>query len=156
MPDNGEVFIFFQFGNCFLQLYRVRYPDFAAGRIKTFVLPRVPEPFLLSILSPRLPWWLQHLMKQTLLNRKSGTAWHWTIRPENCIGFLLPTDPETIHLKSVANYPQIRLLHLPERKGKVAAMNRAIRFVETPYAIFSDANTLLNPTLRARNRETLC
>lgn len=45
----------------------------------------------------------------------------------------------------VANYPQIRLLHLPERKGKVAAMNRAIRFVETPYAIFSDANTLLNP-----------
>ncbi|HEY4966913.1 MAG TPA: glycosyltransferase family 2 protein [Puia sp.] len=45
----------------------------------------------------------------------------------------------------IRNYPQIRLLHLPERQGKVAAMNRAIRFVETPYAIFSDANTLLNP-----------
>jgi cellulose synthase/poly-beta-1,6-N-acetylglucosamine synthase-like glycosyltransferase len=45
----------------------------------------------------------------------------------------------------IRNYPQIRLLHQPERKGKVAAMNRAIRYVETPYTIFSDANTLLNP-----------
>jgi cellulose synthase/poly-beta-1,6-N-acetylglucosamine synthase-like glycosyltransferase len=45
----------------------------------------------------------------------------------------------------IRNHPQIRLLHQPERKGKVAAMNRAIRFVETPYTIFSDANTLLNP-----------
>jgi biofilm PGA synthesis N-glycosyltransferase PgaC len=44
----------------------------------------------------------------------------------------------------IGNHPQIRLLHLPERKGKVAAMNRAIRFVKTPYTIFSDANTLLN------------
>ena len=44
----------------------------------------------------------------------------------------------------VNNQSRIRLLHEPERKGKVAAMNRAIRFVETPYAIFSDANTLLN------------
>jgi poly-beta-1,6-N-acetyl-D-glucosamine synthase len=44
----------------------------------------------------------------------------------------------------IRNYPQIRLLHFPERKGKVAAMNRAIRFVKTPYTIFSDANTLLN------------
>jgi poly-beta-1,6-N-acetyl-D-glucosamine synthase len=48
--------------------------------------------------------------------------------------------PEIIRLHS-----QILLLHLPERKGKVAAMNRAIKFVETPYVIFSDANTLLNP-----------
>jgi cellulose synthase/poly-beta-1,6-N-acetylglucosamine synthase-like glycosyltransferase len=45
----------------------------------------------------------------------------------------------------IKNYPQILLLHLPERRGKVAAMNRAIQFVETPYVIFSDANTLLNP-----------
>jgi biofilm PGA synthesis N-glycosyltransferase PgaC len=44
----------------------------------------------------------------------------------------------------IRKYPQIHLLHLPERRGKVAAMNRAIRFVKTPYTIFSDANTLLN------------
>jgi poly-beta-1,6-N-acetyl-D-glucosamine synthase len=49
------------------------------------------------------------------------------------------TTPEII-----GRYPGIQLLHQPERKGKVAAMNRAIKFVTTPYIIFSDANTLLN------------
>jgi len=44
----------------------------------------------------------------------------------------------------IIKFNQIELLHQPERKGKVAAMNRAIKFVETPYVIFSDANTLLN------------
>lgn len=44
----------------------------------------------------------------------------------------------------VRRYPQIELLHQPERKGKVAAMNRSIGYVKTPYIIFSDANTLLN------------
>ena len=44
----------------------------------------------------------------------------------------------------ISRHSQILLLHLPERRGKVAAMNRAIKYVETPYVIFSDANTLLN------------
>ena len=44
----------------------------------------------------------------------------------------------------IRHHPQILLLHQPERKGKVAAMNRAIKHVQTPYTIFSDANTLLN------------
>jgi cellulose synthase/poly-beta-1,6-N-acetylglucosamine synthase-like glycosyltransferase len=44
----------------------------------------------------------------------------------------------------IGKYPEIKLLHQPERRGKVAAMNRAMQFVGTPYVIFSDANTLLN------------
>ena len=44
----------------------------------------------------------------------------------------------------IKNYTRIQLLHQPERRGKVAAMNRSIKFVTTPYIIFSDANTLLN------------
>jgi len=44
----------------------------------------------------------------------------------------------------IRKYNKILLLHHPERKGKVAAMNRAIKYVETPYTIFCDANTLLN------------
>jgi cellulose synthase/poly-beta-1,6-N-acetylglucosamine synthase-like glycosyltransferase len=45
----------------------------------------------------------------------------------------------------ISHYSNILLLHQAEREGKVAAMNRAIRYVETPYTIFCDANTLLNP-----------
>ncbi|MEI6753147.1 MAG: glycosyltransferase family 2 protein [Paludibacter sp.] len=40
-------------------------------------------------------------------------------------------------------YPEIEVLHRPERSGKIAAMNRGIKFVKTSIVIFSDANTLL-------------
>jgi cellulose synthase/poly-beta-1,6-N-acetylglucosamine synthase-like glycosyltransferase len=33
--------------------------------------------------------------------------------------------------------------HLPERNGKISAMNRGMKFVKTPIVIFSDANTML-------------
>lgn len=44
----------------------------------------------------------------------------------------------------IRDHGNIRLLHQPERRGKVAAMNRAIAHVEAPIVIFCDANTLLN------------
>jgi biofilm PGA synthesis N-glycosyltransferase PgaC len=44
----------------------------------------------------------------------------------------------------VARYTNILLLHQPERRGKVAAMHRAMEYVKTPIVVFSDANTLLN------------
>jgi cellulose synthase/poly-beta-1,6-N-acetylglucosamine synthase-like glycosyltransferase len=40
-------------------------------------------------------------------------------------------------------YPEVEVLHKSERNGKIAAMNRGIKFVKTPIVIFSDANTLL-------------
>ena len=40
-------------------------------------------------------------------------------------------------------YPEINVYHLPERKGKIAAMNRGMKYITTPIVIFSDANTLL-------------
>jgi cellulose synthase/poly-beta-1,6-N-acetylglucosamine synthase-like glycosyltransferase len=44
----------------------------------------------------------------------------------------------------VSQFPRIKLLHQNRRSGKVAAMHRAMSHVETPYVIFSDANTILN------------
>ncbi|HMK24831.1 MAG TPA: glycosyltransferase family 2 protein [Chitinophagaceae bacterium] len=41
-------------------------------------------------------------------------------------------------------YPSITLLHQPERKGKYAAIKRAMQKVQTPVVVFSDANTMLN------------
>ncbi len=40
-------------------------------------------------------------------------------------------------------YKNVKVLHLPARNGKISAMNRGMRFVETPIVIFSDANTML-------------
>jgi len=44
----------------------------------------------------------------------------------------------------VGKYPRFTLLHLPQRNGKAAAMNRAMQFIREPYVIFCDANTVLN------------
>lgn len=45
----------------------------------------------------------------------------------------------------VARYPEVRLYHQSERRGKLAAVHRVMHEVETPIVVFSDANTLLNP-----------
>lgn len=40
-------------------------------------------------------------------------------------------------------YPEMEVHHLPERKGKINAMNRGVQFVKAPLIIFSDSNTIL-------------
>ena len=40
-------------------------------------------------------------------------------------------------------YSELEVCHLPERKGKMHAMNRGMQFVKAPIVIFSDTNTIL-------------
>lgn len=44
----------------------------------------------------------------------------------------------------IKKYPQVLGLHEDKRSGKAAAMNRAMKFVNTPIVVFCDANTTLN------------
>ena len=65
--------------------------------------------------------------------------------PRGALEILFVTDGSSDNTPSiVARFPSIKLLHNRERKGKVDAMHRAMQFVQTPFVIFSDANTLLN------------
>lgn len=45
----------------------------------------------------------------------------------------------------VKKFHAVKLFHEPQRKGKIHAVNRVMKWVKTPLIIFSDANTLLNP-----------
>ena len=40
-------------------------------------------------------------------------------------------------------YPNLEVHHLPERRGKMHAINRGVKFVKQPVIIFSDTNTIL-------------
>ncbi|MEN8115792.1 MAG: glycosyltransferase family 2 protein [Bacteroidota bacterium] len=40
-------------------------------------------------------------------------------------------------------YKDLEVHHLPERRGKMHAMNRGMKFVKAPIVIFSDSNTIL-------------
>jgi cellulose synthase/poly-beta-1,6-N-acetylglucosamine synthase-like glycosyltransferase len=65
--------------------------------------------------------------------------------PADLISLMFITDGSTDQTPLiVGKYPGVELLHHPERKGKLEAMNRAMQFVKTEFVIFSDANTLLN------------
>ncbi len=65
--------------------------------------------------------------------------------PPAKLAILFITDGSDDHSNEILReYPQIKLLHEPERRGKVAAINRAMQFVKTPFVIFCDANTDLN------------
>ncbi|AMR27676.1 hypothetical protein A0257_11595 [Hymenobacter psoromatis] len=66
--------------------------------------------------------------------------------PSAKLHLLFITDGSTDNSAEVlAPYPSVRHLHTPERAGKTVAENRAIRYVTTPYVIFTDCNTTLNP-----------
>lgn len=65
--------------------------------------------------------------------------------PKHLLELVFVTDGSTDSTPEIIKrYPQIKLLHRPERKGKAAAMNRSIDFVESSILIFCDANTMLN------------
>jgi len=65
--------------------------------------------------------------------------------PKQLLNVIFITDGSTDKTPLIiSNHKQFELMHSDERKGKVAAMNRAMKAVKTPYVIFCDANTLLN------------
>ncbi len=65
--------------------------------------------------------------------------------PEGKLEVIFITDGSTDRTPDILKeYPQIKLLHQTERKGKVAAMHRALAYVKTEVIIFTDANTELN------------
>ncbi|GAB3845963.1 glycosyltransferase family 2 protein [Hymenobacter terrigena] len=66
--------------------------------------------------------------------------------PADRLQVMVITDGSTDNSAQVlARYPSVRHLHTPARGGKSLAENRAMEFVETPFVVFTDANTELNP-----------
>jgi len=65
--------------------------------------------------------------------------------PEGKLKFLFITDGSSDKTPEIiSRYPEIQLLHQPERAGKIAAIHRAMEFVSTEIVVFTDANTFLN------------
>lgn len=55
------------------------------------------------------------------------------------------TDGSNDHTNELlAEYSDVDVLYKPERQGKTAALNRAMKYVKTPIVVFTDANTMIN------------
>ncbi|GAA0894042.1 glycosyltransferase family 2 protein [Fulvivirga kasyanovii] len=65
--------------------------------------------------------------------------------PTDKLKVLIVTDGSTDEtMNIIKSYPQVLHYHEDSRNGKIAAVNRIIRFVKSPIIVFSDANTTLN------------
>jgi biofilm PGA synthesis N-glycosyltransferase PgaC len=65
--------------------------------------------------------------------------------PAGKLKFVFVTDGSSDNTPDIiAEYPEIQLLHQPGRSGKIVAVHRAMTFVNTEIAVFTDANTMLN------------
>lgn len=65
--------------------------------------------------------------------------------PAGKLKFVFITDGSNDRTPEIiSGYPQIQLLHQPQRAGKIAAVHRAMEYVTTEIAVFTDANTFLN------------
>jgi len=65
--------------------------------------------------------------------------------PPDKIHFIFVTDGSTDGTPGiVSRYPLIQLLHAAERNGKIGAIQRAMKEVQTELVVFTDANTMIN------------
>lgn len=65
--------------------------------------------------------------------------------PKNKLSVFVVTDGSTDSTPElVKKFHAVKLFHEPARKGKIHAVNRVMKAVDTTIVIFSDANTILN------------
>ena len=66
--------------------------------------------------------------------------------PKDKIEFLFVTDGSDDRTPDIVKeYPEVRLMHKPERQGKIRAVERAMPEAKGEIVVFTDANTMLNP-----------
>ncbi len=64
--------------------------------------------------------------------------------PREKLHFVWVTDGSDDGTPELLNdYDRVKVYHVPQRNGKIGAMNRGMKLVDTPIVVFCDANTLL-------------
>src|SRR5687768_1367000 len=67
--------------------------------------------------------------------------------PKDKLSIYFVTDGSTDNTPDIIKkFHAVKLFHDLQRTGKINAVNRVMKYVTTPIVVFSDANTLVNPT----------
>lgn len=131
-------------------LFIVFYTYFGYG-ILLYLLVKIKEVFC----KRRLPELPEPLPEVTILIAAYNEEDVVRKKMENCRALDYPkdkldivwvTDGSTDNTCSLLfdNYYDVVCYHEPERRGKTAALNRVVKYMDTPLVIFTDANTMLN------------
>ena len=105
----------------------------------------IRKPPVVNVIEPDVTLIIAAYNEADFIEKKISNCFE-LIYPENKLHFIFITDGSSDNTpQKVSQHNRIQLLHQPERKGKTAALNRAMQYVNTPIVVFCDANTLLNP-----------
>ena len=118
--------------------------------IVLYLMVKIKELFV----KPRLPRLPETLPEATLLIAAYNEEAIVASKMANCRQLDYPADKlRLVWITDGSNdntnerlkeYPEVTVLYQPRRQGKTAALYRALPYVNTPYVIFTDANTMLN------------
>ena len=130
-------------------VFIVFYTYIGYGFILQFILPKRKKVILSSshpINLPRIAHIIAAYNEEDFINQKIINSLSLDY-PMDKMKVILVTDGSTDFTIDIAErFSDVLHLHKPDRKGKVSAINRAVRLVREDYDIFvfSDANTLIN------------
>jgi cellulose synthase/poly-beta-1,6-N-acetylglucosamine synthase-like glycosyltransferase len=115
---------------------------FAITRIRNFIKPEKKEQA--SIFEPHICLFVTAYNEMEFIQQKVENSLQLDY-PKDKVQYLWITDGSDDGTPDLLKeYPHNEVYHHPERKGKMHAMNRGMKFVKTPIVIFSDTNTILN------------
>jgi cellulose synthase/poly-beta-1,6-N-acetylglucosamine synthase-like glycosyltransferase len=110
--------------------------------VKRFLKKNIPQPD--TLFEPTITLVIPCFNEADILVEKINNCTQLDY-PTAKIQLIFITDGSSDNSAEVLQqYPFIKVLHDNIRAGKTAAENRAMLFVNTPFVIFSDANTMLN------------
>lgn len=113
------------------------------NRIRRFAGKSAPTPFTVSF-EPAVALVIAAFNEADYIEDKINNTLALDY-PAGKLGIYFITDGSTDRTPDIIRkYPRFTLLHQPARRGKAAAMNRAMNYVKEPFVVFCDANTVLN------------
>ncbi len=114
---------------------------FALVRLKRFVKGFGRKYEVLDTYQPEVTLFVTAFNEKDFLDAKVRNSIELDY-PKEKMRFVWVTDGSNDGTPQLlSRYPEVEVFHKDERKGKIAAMNRGMKFVKTPIVIFSDANT---------------
>lgn len=141
-----------------ISLFVVFYTYFGYG-IVLYVLVKIKELFIKPIVPflpdplPEVTLFIAAYNEEEIVHKKMENCRALSY-PANKLKIVWITDGSNDRTNELLNaYPEVTVLYRPERQGKTAALNRGVKFLDTPYIIFTDANTMLN---REAIKEIIC
>jgi cellulose synthase/poly-beta-1,6-N-acetylglucosamine synthase-like glycosyltransferase len=129
--------------NCFIGLIALEVYTFLGYPLLIILLARIrPRKKIVSkSFRPSVTWVVPSYNEEAIIEEKLENLFALDY-PKELLQIVVITDGSTDRTPDLARkYPGVLVLHSPERRGKSAAENRAMRYVKSDVVVFNDANT---------------